>query len=187
MHKHGGITNDMLANDANNINYENCQSEYICDEIKIDTKKSRPYFENAWILDPDCKNNKSIENLFTVIIINKNVSLTQKIISHIKHGYQQLQIIVGLTNISEIAYNDKKISMIKLNASTTIHENKNWIQLIQHVKTEYVFIGYKLRKWHKSNNFGHFERMLRLLHSSEWAKTGKIVFWNLLCNFIKFL
>ena len=173
----------MLADDANNINYENCQSEYICDEIKIDTKKSRPYFENAWILDPNCKNNKSIENLFTVIIINKNVSLTQKIISHIRHGYQQLQIIVGLTNISEIANNDKKISMIKLNASTTIHENKNWIQLIQHVKTEYVFIGYKLRKWHKSNNFGHFERMLRLLHS--WLKMEKYSAYELFEDYLK--
>ena len=71
-------------------------------------------------------------------------------------------------------YNDKKISIIRLNASTfQENENENWIKLIQHVKTKYVFIGYKLRKWHKSNNFGLFERMLRLLHSG--LKNRKIV------------
>ena len=163
MQKYEDTTKDTLADE--DTNYENCQSEYICDEIKVDTKKSRPYFENAWILDPNCKN-KSIENLFTVIIIIKNVSTAQNIISHIRQKYQQVQIIVGLpdknfvTN-SWIFYKDENISTIKLN----IQENENWIQLIQHVKTKYVFIGYKLRKWHKSNNFGNFERMLRFLHS----------------------
>ena len=147
---------------------KNAKVNIFCDEIKVDTKTSRPYFEKAWILDPNCKN-KSIENLFTVILINKNVSTTQNIISHIRQKYQQLQIIVGnLPEINSWLYKDKNISIIKLNneSSTTFdEETKNWIELIQHVKTKYVFIGYKLRKWHKSNNFGHFERMLRLLHS----------------------
>ena len=81
MHKYEDTTtNDKLAADYDTKD-EKCQSEYICDEIKVDTKTSRPYFEKAWILDPNCKN-KSIENLFTVILINKNVSTTQNIISH---------------------------------------------------------------------------------------------------------
>ena len=168
MHKYEDTTtNDKLAADYDTKD-EKCQSEYICDEIKVDTKTSRPYFEKAWILDPNCKN-KSIENLFTVILINKNFSTTQNIISHIRQKYQQLQIIVGnLPEINSWLYKDKNISIIKLNneSSTTFdEETKNWIQLIQHVKTKYIFIGYKLRKWHRSNNFGHFERMLRLLHS----------------------
>ena len=45
--------------------------------------------------------------------------------------------------------------------SSNQHKSENWRLLVKNVNTNYVFMGYKLQKL--PNNFGNFERMIRML------------------------
>ena len=52
------------------------------------------------------------------------------------------------------------LSLVKLTGKQSDKiESENWKRLLEKVNTNYVFIGYKLRKLQK--NFGSFERMIR--------------------------
>ena len=94
-------------------------------------------------------------------------SFTCEIIEHIRYEYPNVQIVLGYDGIQSIQQkllSDKKLTFLKLNNKS---ESEKWRLLVEKVNTNYVFMGYKIRKFRKK--FSNFERMIRLLDGTNAA------------------
>ena len=149
---------------------DQCSNIEVCNEYYKGNLEDLPWHEKAWVLDPNCT--KTIENKFSIVLMY-DFNHTFEIVKSIRDIYPTTRIIIGYSNQDEgsnsllIRWSKDKttaldLSLVKLTRKRSDDdkvESENWKRLVEKVNTNYVFIGYKLRKLQKS--FGTFERMIR--------------------------
>ena len=141
---------------------EKCKSKVICNETFTGLNVSIFNEDLSFVLDANCVNN--VEDFFTIVLLEG--PFMHQIIENIRVKYPKVKIILGIIIMGETSLN----SSLKLNQITLVklsykeEPSKYWVKLISYVQTDYVFVGYRLLNLQQ--NFGNFERMVRLLNAT---------------------
>ena len=132
---------------------EHCYNSQVCDEIYHGNLADLPWHVNAWSLDDNCS--KPIHQLLTIITIEDVFDSKQ-----IKRQYPDLTILKASPSNSKAK-----------------NEGERWKVLAESVDTPYVFVALNLKEF--PDNWGNFERALRLLNSKSKSASSTVTTDNM--------